>query len=211
MGLAASPVGFTFTVMVPVGESWPPAVAVSQVPPAGVVTVVAVAQAAVSVGVVDTVTVCAGGALPPAWAEKFSGVLGDKLSVGQAVVPVLGHTATIVPLIPNWVASLMNVPVSMVYVPELAVSGELIRLAEKGTGSGAGRVFAGSETVATKPALMSPPSSLNVHSLSANVSLAPGLAVNTPFAVQGRERVGLVQLGVQNVTARPVHDSVVAL
>jgi hypothetical protein len=150
--------------------------------PVVVVTALVTAKAAVSAGVALTVMVCAAGALPPAWAENErvlpTSVVPLTSAVAHALVPVLGQTAVIVPWRPRTVATPAKVPVNMVYVPSLVPKGESSMAAEKGTGSGAGRVPGGNETVAWKAAFISPPSSLKVQLETLNVSGAPEVTLN---------------------------------
>jgi hypothetical protein len=119
------------------------------------------------------VTLCVGGALPPTIAPKVS-VVGLTLPDGQFV-----HVDVMPPLMP----SVVDAPEST-YVPSLAVMGEVRIPAWNPSGIGAGMLFGGNATSATKvaPNMRLQPLSVNVSSpLSAGSfvtidPVAPGLA-----------------------------------
>jgi hypothetical protein len=142
---------------------------------------------------VFTVTVCVAGAAPPTVALNKSGVVGDRTSAGQALVPVPGHTAAIlgvvvlVTLMASVVTSPTKVKPAPVGVYVAVVLGPTVR-AVNGNASG---------TAAGKPAANStsdendtPPAAAKVHPLRTTVSLAPVVT----FTVGGVVKVVLGQV-----------------
>jgi len=166
--------GFTLTLIVP--GICPPAVALSQLPPE--LVEVKAAKAKFSAGLLETPMFWDAGAAPPCCALKVSPppVRPVRLMAGQ-----FEQAAEMVPLIPSVVES-----PPPAYVPELAVSGEVTRLAvPKANGMGDGKVPDGTAMVVVK--LIDPPRKLQPDRLS--VSLPPSealLTVTVEVPVQGK-------------------------